>query len=65
MSFVVKLKEVPQKTITNGITILCKNGSKEFRNIVKGQQICEIPDNVQPVKAMVMTESELTSVQSD
>ena len=61
MSFVVKLKEIPQKTIANGITIICKNGSKEFRNIVKGQQEYEIPDSVEPVKALVMTESELTS----
>lgn len=59
MSFVVKLDKIPEQTIANGITILCRNGSKEYRNIVKGQQEYEIPDSVEPVRAFVNTEKEL------
>ena len=59
MSLVVKLEKVPERTIANGITILCKNGSKEFRNIVKGQLVYEIPDVSEPVKAFVMMETAL------
>lgn len=59
MSLIVKLEKRPSKTIANGITILCKNGSKEFRNIVQGQQTYEIPDASEPVKAFVMTETAL------
>ena len=59
MSLKVKLEKAPEKTISNGITIICRNGSKEFRNIVKGQQEYEIPDSVEAVKAYVNTETEL------
>lgn len=57
MSLLVKLDKVPERTIANGITILCKNGSKEFRNIVKGQQEYDIPDSTEAVKAYVSTET--------
>lgn len=62
MSLVVTLPKVPERTIANGITILCKNGSKEFRNIVKGQTEYEIPDSVEPIKAFVSTETELKTI---
>lgn len=51
--------ENPSRTIPQGIRITCRNGSTEYRNIVKGQPEYEIPDSVEAVAAFAYHEVEL------
>lgn len=57
-NFVITLPQVPKQNIVNGIRIKCRTG-EEYRNIVKGQTVYEIPAICEPVKAFVNSETVL------
>ena len=63
-NLIIKLPKPPERTIANGIRIKCRTG-EEYRNIVKGQQVYEIPEISEPVKAYVDTETELEVSEND
>lgn len=63
-NLIVKLNYVPTRTITNAIKIKCRNGSTEYRNILKGVTEYEIPASVEAVSASVESETRLKEVET-
>lgn len=62
MKKLIILPRVPDRTISNGIRIVCQNGSIEYRNIVRGQQEYEIPAITEAIAAYADTPVEMKDV---
>lgn len=62
MKKIIILPYEPDRTITNGIRIVCQNGSTEYRNIIKGQKEYEIPAITEAKAAYVDTPIEIKEI---
>ena len=63
-NLIVKLDYIPKRTIANAIKIRTRNGSTEYRNILKGVDTYEIPASCEPVSATVESETKLQEVEA-